>query len=543
MKKRIAVLLALAIGFVYYPSGAVVTAAGNEEPVKIEESKEATAEEKNEKNQETTEKERDDTQTEGSFLNNLLGFFGGKDEKEASNENSEKEQDVVNKNSTVQENSVLKNLQIPQKLDVVIDPWEMDQKGQVYSEQYIISNTGNTPGILTLSNLACRPREQSGVVVRTDKAGLHDSGDKSIYMEMLFGNGEQVVFSQESSQYQTELKPGEELSICFAGEVNENAFGKWENNDVTVSVVYSWEMEEEQKGSAEEADIQGDEKDIKEDIQSGTDGKEFGKQIQEEDKDLQEKVELNEEDSAEKRESIGEEIAEKTEVDPEKEKTEEEKEEQKNQQQMETDTAGSERQPFVGADASQENSENYAARGIQEQETLQVAQADSVEENMDAGMGALADGQNPVPEDQKKNEIKNIDLQESQKVDVVIDSWNADEKGRIISPQYLFQNTGNTTGIWDLSEIICKPQEQSTVAIKTDKNRLHEGEEKAVFMELVLGNGETVALSQERSQYKVELKPGEKLSVQFVGEMNGNLFEMRENGDIAVTAVYTWCTE
>lgn len=142
MKKRIAVLLALAIGFAYYPWGAVVTAAGNEEPVKVEESKETTAEEKNEKNQETTGKETDDTETEGSFLNNLLGsFFGGKDAKEASNENSEKEQDVVNKNSTVQGNSVLKNLQIPQKLDVVIDPWEMDQKGQVYSEQYNISNT------------------------------------------------------------------------------------------------------------------------------------------------------------------------------------------------------------------------------------------------------------------------------------------------------------------------------------------------------------------------------------------------------------------
>lgn len=179
MEKRIAVLLALMIGFTYWPSGAVVMAARNEEPTKEEESKEVTAEEENEKNQDTTGKEAEDTETENSFLNNLLSnFFGGKD---ALNENSEKKQNIVNKKSVAQENSGLKNLQILQKLNVVIVPWEMDQKGQVYSEQYIISNTGDVLGILTLSNLACRPREQSGVIVRTDKAGLHDSGDKSIY--------------------------------------------------------------------------------------------------------------------------------------------------------------------------------------------------------------------------------------------------------------------------------------------------------------------------------------------------------------------------
>lgn len=534
MKKRIAVLLALMIGFTYWPSAAVVMAAGNEEPTKVEESKEVTAEEENEKNQDTTGKEAEDTETENSFLNNLLSnFFGGKDEKEASNENSEKKQNIVNKKSVAQENSGLKNLQIPQKLNVVIDPWEMDQKGQVYSEQYIISNTGDVPGILTLSNLACRPREQSGVIVRTDKAGLHDSGDKSIYIEMLFGNGEQIVFSQESSQYQTELKPGEELSICFAGEVNENAFGKWENNDVTVSVVYSWEMEEERKGSVEETDIQGDEKGIKENTQSVIDEKESGKQTQE-GEGSQEKTELNEEKSAEK-----------TEIDPEKGKIEEEKQEQENlgEQKTEAGTAGSEQELSASAEASPENPADQAAGGIQEQEMLQAAQVDPAEENLDAGREPLVGVQNPVLVDQEKNEVKNIELQEPQKVDVAIDSWKVDEKGRIVSPQYLFQNTGNATGIWDLSEILCKPREQSEVAIKTDKNGLHEGDEKAVFMELVLGNGDKVVLSQESSQYKVELKPGEKLSVRFVGEMNGNLFEVWENGDIAVTAIYTWSTE
>lgn len=99
-------------------------------------------------------------------------------------------------------------------------------------------------------------------------------------MEMLFGNGEQVVFTQESSQYQTELKPGEELSICFAGEVNENAFGKWEDNDISVSVVYSWEAVEELQDPAEEESIQNEEEEIKEKTQLDEKKGKSEKQIQ-----------------------------------------------------------------------------------------------------------------------------------------------------------------------------------------------------------------------------------------------------------------------
>lgn len=59
-------------------------------------------------------------------------------------------------------------------------------------------------------------------------------------------------------------------------------------------------------------------------------------------------------------------------------------------------------------------------------------------------------------------------------------------------------------------------------------------------MELMFENDEKVVLSQESSMYKVKLEPGEKLAVRFIGEINGNLFESWEEGDIVVTAVYSW---
>lgn len=50
-----------------------------------------------------------------------------------------------NKEKSEPEDTDLKQLQIPQKLEVVIDPWEMDGKSQIYSEQYVIRNDGKEP--------------------------------------------------------------------------------------------------------------------------------------------------------------------------------------------------------------------------------------------------------------------------------------------------------------------------------------------------------------------------------------------------------------
>lgn len=168
-------------------------------------------------------------------------------------ENVEKE--TVNNETVV---SGIRSLQIPQKLEIVIDPWEMDGRGQIYSETYVIRNNGDEAGILTLSNLACKAQESSGVTVRSDKNGLHDNKEKSLYMEMWFGDSEMIVLSEQGVEYQAEMEPSEEVMIRFVGEVNEYVTGKWGNEDVKVSVAYSWELEEspaeenvDDKGTAE----------------------------------------------------------------------------------------------------------------------------------------------------------------------------------------------------------------------------------------------------------------------------------------------------
>ena len=121
-------------------------------------------------------------QFDSNDIPSLLGYQDDKNENEKDSDakhlteasDEEKNDEEINKESIASEDVGLNHLQIPQKLGVVIDPWEMDGKEQIYSEEYVIRNDGEMPGVLMLSNLACRPQEQSGVIVTANPAGLHE---------------------------------------------------------------------------------------------------------------------------------------------------------------------------------------------------------------------------------------------------------------------------------------------------------------------------------------------------------------------------------
>lgn len=142
------------------------------------------------------------------------------------------------------EKDAMLSLQIPQKMEVIIDPWELDGKGQIYSEKYMIQNTGSATGTLILS-FVCRTQENSGVTFRQEKKGLHDDEKKNVYMELVLGDENKIILSQEESEYKVELKAGEELSVSFTGEVNENVSEQWKDGSIVIEGSYLWDAEEE----------------------------------------------------------------------------------------------------------------------------------------------------------------------------------------------------------------------------------------------------------------------------------------------------------
>lgn len=354
-----------------------------------------------------------------------------------SSDKDEKPLQTLPKETASSEKEDVDHLQIPQKMQVVIDPWEMDGKGQIYSEEYIVKNTGQKPGVLTLSDLACEAGEESGVTVTDDARGLHDNADKSIYMEVILGDDDKIVLSREGVAYEAEILPGEELRIWFSGEVNENAKESWKDGDIGVRVTYSWEQEEATDETIEDADAA--------------------------------------------------ETAKDTEV------------------------------------RAEEKS----------------ADTDETE----AGL---------KPE---KKESELLDLKEAVQSELTVDSWETDENGNICSAQYRIRNAGDEAGTFTLSELLCKPAEQSGITVRTDRENLHEDENKCIFMELA-PEGEQKSEAEravilpellpgepEASEYQAELNPGEELVFRFVGELNGMKSEELKKGDITVTASYSWSME
>ena len=194
----------------------------------------------------------------------------------------------------------INQLQIPQKLQVVIDPWEMDGKGQIYSEQYIIKNTGKTAGILILSDLACKTGKNSGVVVKKSTQGLHDDEKKSVYMELMIDGKEKTVLSKNGSEYETEMKPGEELSLNFSGEVNENASKGWKDGDISVTVTYSWKAEAipgetDEQPEKDRNEPEKTENDIKlEEVEEGSLSKETEYDVQSEEEKKEQNINISE---------------------------------------------------------------------------------------------------------------------------------------------------------------------------------------------------------------------------------------------------------
>ncbi len=455
------------------------------------------------------------------------GIPGGGESRELATD-SEKEPDGSSKDLSDNADVLEKeSLQMPQKLEVVIDPWEMDGKGQIYSEKYQIRNTGEDTGRLTLSGLTCKPREKSGAIVRTDRNGIHEDKRKSIYMEMVFSTGERIVLSEEGAGYEAELRPGEEISLEFSGEVNEYASGSWDNEDIIVGVVYSWDMEEDT------ADISGDAAESKE---------ETGK----DDKSGDVSGDVSEDKSGDVSGDASEDKAGDVSGDASKDSS--------------GDVSGDALMDRSG-DVPGDCSEDQSADVLGEMETSRDKTiGDFSEGSSETGKGELSGNHQAEDVERWKEGLRTVELDRSEEAELEVDSWTATVDGESASVWYALRNTGKTTGMLTLSEPVWigAGQDEFTVRmIPGSEENLQESEkpeffayieqrEKCVLIELLPEEGEhreQQAASEENrkiAEYQVELKPGEEMMVCVSVRLDGMTLEELEDGKTAVKARYSW---
>ncbi len=147
----------------------------------------------------------------------------------------------------------LTSLLMPQKFEIVMDPWEMDGRTQVYSEQYIIKNTGDMSGTLKLTGIACEVGED--VHVQENSDGIHSGKDKKLYIELLINDEDRFVLMPEGTDYEIKLAPDESITLEFTGEMNENTSQSWQSSDVRISVTYDWCIEPQEKETETAASI------------------------------------------------------------------------------------------------------------------------------------------------------------------------------------------------------------------------------------------------------------------------------------------------
>lgn len=466
MKRRIAVIYAFVIGIGNCAPELTATATQNEGKVIVIGTEELVG------SKDLPEIEKKESEKREILL------------EDKNNEKSDENPDVYCGKDSVKA-SEMKKLQIPQKLDVVIDPWDLDEKGQIYSEQYAIKNTGEMTGILTLSQLTCRPQDGSHVIIRTAKEGLHDNKEKSLYMEMIFGDGEQIVLSEDAAEYQTELKPGEELSFCFSGEVNEYVDDEWEKGDIKVGAVYSWEIQTLSERN-ETDEVTGTDEVIGIDEVTGI---------------VSPETSINDVENGESDNSLTEETVSEAD-DPDN---------------------------TIEAENNDESIQNP------EVDTENIPSLEEI-------AGAIWETEG---NDDTEDTVRMVDLSMIQKARMHIDSWKFGEGGNgfpIAYAEYVMQNTGDQTGILMLSELDCRIQELSESKETMDREEVSDSLKKCIYIEL-LSENEKVVLSQNDSDYKVQLEPGENITMRFAGEVNEDIAEVWNTGAFEVSALCFWNVE
>ncbi len=154
--------------------------------------------------------------------------------------------------SAIEYDSDLLDVVLPLTVSITIDPYELNGKGQIYSDIYKIENLGSTDVQFTFTDMKVIFANKKDFKALTRPFDMESKSDlKAIYLVINFGRDDipPVVLTDEERDSQVSipiasLKTGTEdnsFSISFSGNLNENPAMGWRNGDVTIKIQYSVE--------------------------------------------------------------------------------------------------------------------------------------------------------------------------------------------------------------------------------------------------------------------------------------------------------------
>ena len=151
-------------------------------------------------------------------------------------------------------NTDLLDVVLPISVTIRIDPYELNGRGQIFSDKYKIQNMGSTDVLLTFTDMKvtfANNQDFEALAQPVDKEGKSDL--KAIYLVMDFDRDDipPVVLTDEKLEGHVSIpmpaaKKGtadtSSFSISFSGNVNESPAKSWCNGDISITLHYILEV-------------------------------------------------------------------------------------------------------------------------------------------------------------------------------------------------------------------------------------------------------------------------------------------------------------
>lgn len=146
------------------------------------------------------------------------------------------------------------NVAVPLTVSIVIDPFEISGKGQIYSDLYEITNFGDADVLLTFTDIQVTFADDTNFeALAKPFDDRTDSDLKSIYLLLNFGrdNITPVAITDPAREdditiplagNQADANGNSFLSFYFSGSVNHLPEVGWKDGDVKISISYKLEV-------------------------------------------------------------------------------------------------------------------------------------------------------------------------------------------------------------------------------------------------------------------------------------------------------------
>ncbi len=131
-------------------------------------------------------------------------------------------------------------LRVPRNLNFVIDPWEINGKGSIWSQEYVFSNNGKAPVELKMRDIKCSAREGifcAGAQVSPEEV-IGASG-KAVQMKLELSNGDVIYVTEDGGSYETIVDAGESFTLTVIGIISDEAKEQWQDGDLSLSLSYA----------------------------------------------------------------------------------------------------------------------------------------------------------------------------------------------------------------------------------------------------------------------------------------------------------------